>query len=434
MPEHDHHSSTSDVTGDDACAVLEPVLAGPARGEILDWVLEGQSFSMALKRLRSGMRTHVFRTAAGPLSLRDMIFQLDMRTREEGFHVFHPWDFADHRFSKDNLPTLMLDHCSSYGPAVPETRATLAILLDNYFLHVLALCTMRAWDGANADATFDRLTDLVGHLQGPRGSGQQFVGNAETLLVLAVSHYHPEEQVYDDLVKRVKTLTEAHQVHFALMGSAVLGSHLRWGFALMYKRDLGVLREDNVADYPWLLASLATLAREYARLKESGIDGAVRENVVDSLLNGLSPDPWAFVDEVPASLADHTTEHAELYRFLNRYREDLLAEFEGRRPDREKYAPLSFHTNFLPNTLVGMVMTALLQGSAHDLPLDALFLASWPGEPDMRGVLARALAYYAGSRVERVDDHGAALIVYDEGAGMRHVNMTLQAMRKHLPG
>jgi hypothetical protein len=80
------------------------------------------------------------------------------------------------------------------------------------------------------------------------------------------------------------------------------------------------------------------------------------------------------------------------------------------------------------------VVTALLQGSAHELPLEALFLASWPGEPDVRGVLARALAYYAGSRVERVDDHGAALIVYDEGAGMRHVNMTLQAMRKHLPG
>jgi len=434
MPKSDPKPSTAEVTCDDACAVLETVLSGPVRSEILDWVLKEESFGTALKRLRSAMQTHVFRTAAGPLSLRDMILQLDRRTREEGFHVFHPWDFADHRFSKENLATLMLDHCNSYGSALPKTRASLAILLDNYFVNVLALLAMRAWDGVDPDLTLDHVTELVGHLQGPRGSGQQFVGNAEMLLVLAVAHYHPEEQAYDALVDRVKTLTEAHQVRFALMGSAVLGSHLRWGFALMYKRDLGLLRPDNAADYPWLLAALVTLARDYARMNEAGIEGAERENVVDCLLNGLSSDPWAFVEKAPPALADHTTEHAELYGLLNRYRDDLLEDFGRRRPDREKYTALSFHTNFLPNTLVAMVVTALLQGSPHELPLDALFLANWPGEPDMRAILARTLAYYAGSRVERIDEHGAALIVYDEGAGMRHVNMTLQAMKKHLPG
>ena len=86
MPEPDHNSSTSDVTGDDACAVLEPVLAGPARGEILDWVLEGRSFGTALKRLRSGMQTHVFRTAAGPLSLRDMIFFVEHLLIFQSYH------------------------------------------------------------------------------------------------------------------------------------------------------------------------------------------------------------------------------------------------------------------------------------------------------------------------------------------------------------
>jgi hypothetical protein len=432
MPEPDNNPSTSEVTCDHACALLETVLTGPVRGEILDWVLEAETFGTALKRLRSGLQTHVFRTASGSLSLRDMIFEFDRRTREEGFHVFHPWDFGDHRFSKDNLPTLMLDHCDSYGPALPKTRASLAILLDNYFVHVLALLAMRVWDGADPDATLDRVTGLVGHLQGPKGSGQQFVGNAEMLLVLAVAHYHPDDQAYDDLVERVKTLPEAHQVRFALMGSAVLGSHLRWGFALMYKRDLGLLRPDNAADYPWLLAALATLAREYARLNEAGTRGAERENVVDCLLNGLSPDPWAFVDKAPPALADHAVEHAELYGLLKRYRDDLIVEFERRRPDRESFTALSFHTNFLPNTLVAMVVTAILQGAAHDLPLDALFLAEWDEEPDLRAILARTLAYYAGSRVERVDEHGAALIVYDEGAGMRHVNMTLQAMKKHL--
>ena len=320
MLEPDRHPSISEVTCDDACAVLETVLAGPARGEMLDWALERRSFGTAVKRLRSSMKTHVLRPAAGPLSLRDMIFQLDNRTREEGLHVFHAWEFADHRFSKDNLPTLMLDHCSSFGPAVLKTRASLAILLDYYFLHVLALCAVRAWDGGDAIATLDRVTRLVGHLQGPWGSGQRFVENAETLLVLAVSHYHPEEQGYEGLIERVQGLTEAHQLRFTLIASAVLGSHLRWGLALMYKRDLGRLREDNVADYPWLLFCLVTLMREYARLNEAGIDGAVRENVVDGLLNGLTPDPWAFVDEAPPALADHTAERAELYGLLSRYR------------------------------------------------------------------------------------------------------------------
>ena len=434
MLEPDRHPSISEVTCDDACAVLETVLAGPARGEMLDWALEGRSFGTAVKRLRSSMKTHVLRPAAGPLSLRDMIFQLDSRTREEGLHVFHAWEFADHRFSKDNLPTLMLDHCSSFGPAVLKTRASLAILLDYYFLHVLALCAVRAWDGGDAIATLDRVTRLVGHLQGPWGSGQRFVENDETLLVLAVSHYHPEEQGYEGLIERVQRLTEAHQLRFTLIASAVLGSHLRWGLALMYKRDLGRLREDNVADYPWLLFCLVTLMREYARLNEAGIDGAVRENVVDALLNGLTPDPWAFVDEAPPALADHTAEHAELYGLLNRYREDLLAEFDRHRPKRGKFSPICFHTNFLPNTLVAVVTTALLQGSAHELPLDSLFVADWNGEPDVRGALARTLADYAGSKGEQLRGRAAGLIVYDEGAGIRHVNMTIQARRKHLPG
>ena len=183
---------------------------------------------------------------------------------------------------------------------------------------------MRAWDGSNADAALDRVTKLVEHLQGPEGSGHQFVQNAETLLVLAVSHFHPEGQAYDRLVEKVRSLNSRHQLNFALIGSAVLGSHLRWGFSVMYRRDLGRMRDDNTADYPWLLDALLTLVREYARMHEEGIQGTERENVVSALLNGLTPDPWAFIDTRPAALVDYEAEYSELSELFIRYKDCLL--------------------------------------------------------------------------------------------------------------
>ena len=47
-----------------------------------------------------------------------------------------------------------------------------------------------------------------------------------------------------------------------------MGSHLRFGFEATYGRDTVVMRDDNVADYPWLCFALATLMREYARCRE----------------------------------------------------------------------------------------------------------------------------------------------------------------------
>lgn len=68
-----------------------------------------------------------------------------------------------------------------------------------------------------------------------------------------------------------------------------------------------------------------------------------------------------------------STPNSELFI---RYKEEMLEEFESHRPGRDTYSPISFHTNFLPNTLVAMVMTALLEGSAQELSLNALFLSN----------------------------------------------------------
>ncbi len=49
-----------------------------------------------------------------------------------------------------------------------------------------------------------------------------------------------------------------------------MGSHLRFGFEATYGRDTVVMRDDNVADYPWLCFALLTVMQEYARLDAAG--------------------------------------------------------------------------------------------------------------------------------------------------------------------
>ena len=427
------HLST-DITNENLCVVLESILQGPARTQILDRALKGDDFEVGVKRLRSSMQTHIFRASADVFSLSQMIEELDKKTRDDGFHVLQAWDFGAHQFSEENVPTLMMDFWMKTAPEVRRERSSLAILLDYYFLHVLAVCAMRAWDEGNADAILERVTELVEHLQGPEGSGHQFVHNAETLLVLAVSHFHPEDQAYDRLVEKVRSLNSRHQLNFALIGAAVLGSHLRWGFSVMYRRDLGRLRDDNVADYPWLLDALLTLTREYARMCDEGIEGPDREDVVNALLNGLTPDPWAFMDSHPAALGDCEAEYSELTELFIRYREEILEGLERHRPSRNTYSPISFHTNFLPNTLVAMVMTALLEGSVQELSLNTLFLSNLDEMADERANLAEVLTHYASASPDRLGEHGAALIIYDEGTGISHVSLTLSAFRKYIPG
>ena len=51
-------------------------------------------------------------------------------------------------------------------------------------------------DEGDADANFDRLQGLLEALQGPEGSGQLFVSNAETLVLIATSHFELSEAGY----------------------------------------------------------------------------------------------------------------------------------------------------------------------------------------------------------------------------------------------
>lgn len=420
----------SDITTERVCDVLEATLRGPTRSEILDHALKAGDFQQARDALRGAMQSHVFETGSVKLEFDQIVQQLDGRTREEGFHVLQAWDPQHDRFSTESVPVLMLDHAAR-DEGVPAERRTLGILLDYYFLHVLSLLVLRAWDDGNPDPILDRVTDLLGDLQGPYGSGQPFVDDAETLLIVAVSHFHPQETAYDTLVERAGTLSDAHRIRFAEVSTAVLSCHLRWGFEVMYGHDVSKMRDDNVGDYPWLFFAVSTLMHEYVRMRREGVDEEGRRGVVAALVNGLSADPWAFAGRPPDALEPLSDEYSRYLRLFARYRDDLLEEFEAHRPGDDAYSTLGLHFNFPNNALVAMVTLGLRQGLLQRLSLNALLTPS----PSLDGFpenMARELMEYSHENPERLQDFEALLIVYDTQAGLSSFQMSVNTIKKHL--
>src|SRR5262249_42073075 len=153
------------------------------------------------------------------------------------------------------------------------------------FFHVLTLFSLRIWDEGDADANLDRVSHLLTALQGPDGSGQPFAANAETLILIATSHFELQERGYDKLLARVRLLNDRHRTAIALGHAGSMGCHLRFGFEATYRRDTSLMRGDNVADYPWLCFALATLMQEYSRRKA---EGAADEGdaLAEGILNG----------------------------------------------------------------------------------------------------------------------------------------------------
>lgn len=433
MSKLERKQSDTDITLAEACEVLETTLRGATRGEIVDRALKSGDLREAIQHLRSGMRSHVFKTGSRPLALDHIVRKLDSRTRQDGFHVLQAWDHGKHEFTKETIPVLLMERFAAEGIAKDYERAALAIFLDCYFLHVLALLVIRAWDDGDANDTLNRVTRLIRDLQGPNGSGRKFLDDAEMLLHLAISLYHPYEPAYDNLLLKVWTLNEEHRLNLALGGAAILGSHLRWGLQVMYQRDLAKMRDDNVVDYPWLLFSLVTLMREYARMHEAGVHGVERERVVEGLLNGLTPDPWAFLGAPPAALSAHRDEYADFCRLLYRHRTDLLEEFQRYTPFGRTYSATAFDFNFLHNAFVAMVAVSLVPDSTPNLSVNALLTSAYADGSlaESSAILARALMDYSGARPERLGEHGSRLVVYDPHAAVRSFTTTVRTIREH---
>src|SRR5262245_564108 len=314
----------------EACVLLDSALAGSVRQHLVSDFAKSRPFGRALARLREHIRVN---------SLDSFLSPFDHRTRQEGFHVLHDWDGKADHVSEEIIPVDVLDYLARLRGSDAPNATALGVLLDYYYFHVLQLLSLRIWDEEDADANLDRLTHLLGLLQGPGGSGQLFVSDAETLILVATSHFEEVERGYDRLLRRVKTLDHPHQVRVAIGHASSMGCHLRFGFEATYGRDTVQMRNDNVADYPWLCFALATLMREYSRLRDAGVATDGRAAIVEAMVNGLSPDARAFLGAAPASLSACDVERAAFRDHFFAHRTDLASEFERNRPADGVYSP-----------------------------------------------------------------------------------------------
>jgi hypothetical protein len=216
----------------------------------------------------------------------------------------------------------------------------------------------------------------------------------------------------------------------ALGHAQAMGGHLRFGLAVTYGRDLEAMRLDNVADYPWVCFALASLMDEYAALAAEGDTGLARDRVVEGLVNGITPDPAAFLERAPASLAPH---EMEWMRFSERFREhraELVEAFAAHRPLDRRYSPLALSFNFSQNLVKGTVADALLLGEAWNVSLNDLFTGLPHG--DNRNVgkekLARTLMAYASAHPDTIRGRLSPVVFYDPAAGRRFFSTTMRML------
>jgi hypothetical protein len=411
----------------EACDTVEAAFS--TRQLLVADLARSRPFSKGLARLREHVRAD---------SVEPVLSAFDHRTRQEGFHVLHDWDGKADRVSDEMIPVDVLDYVARLrGGGQTDARA-LAILLDYYYFHVLQLLSLRVWDSGDADANLDRLAHVLQQLQGPGGSGQPWVADAETLILVATSHFEAVERGYDRLLRRVKTLTHAHQVKVAVGHASSMGCHLRFGFEATYGRDTLQMRDDNVADYPWLCFALATLMREYVQQREAGADAGARSTIVEAIVNGMSADARAFLGVAPpTSLSACATDRTAFREAFLAHRDDLVAEFERHRPVEGAYTPLSFFFNFSHNVLKGTVVDALLRGEPWNVSFNDLLTGTTVRlKPDTTGTetadgdererLARTLMEYARANPDRISGRPMPVIVYDPRAGHRAFRVMME--------
>jgi hypothetical protein len=418
-----------EITFEHACDIVAAALGGSVRREIVAGVM-GKTLGASLLALRDAMRANRFRASGQQIFLDRAVTAFDGRTRAEGFHILHDWDGVSQQVNPDIIPVDVLHFLADQRGAEAATEVELRILLDYYFMHILALLTMRVWDSGDPNANLDRLNALLAELQGPNGSGHKFAADAETLMLIGTSHFELNEWGYDKLLQRVRTLDEAHQFRIGLGHASSMGCHLRFGFEAQCGRDTLALRDDNVADYPWLCFALAAVMREYVRLAESRIENRDRSVIEEAILNGLTADARAFVGVAPASLLGSHAERAQFIAGFTSHKAALLESFQRYRPTENGYSPLSFFFNFSHNVVKGTVVDALLWGEAWDVSLNDL-LSSIPRadlEEGSQQLLATTLMAYARSNPDRIRGQLMPVIVYDPQAGRRAFTVALEKL------
>jgi hypothetical protein len=402
----------SAVVFDELAGQLDAVLAGEPRRAYVDHLVRtSATLGEALGALRLAMRTHTWPGQGRRVVMVKAVQAADLLTRGEGFHALHDWDgIADH-VNPEIIPVDVLDFVHRVrGDHAPD-GAALSILVDYYFFHVLSLLALRAWDTDDPDGALGRAGMLLNLLQGEHGSGQPFVSDPETLLLVATSHYEPDERGYVTLLNQVRELSPERQFAVGLGHAACTGSHLRFGFQATYAGSAEAMRRDNVADYPWLLFAADVVLRE---CEERG--GA---QAIEALFNSLTADAAWLLDSGP---------------FCERLRDQsvpLVQAFGDLEPHEDQYSPLSLFFNFSHNVLKGAVSDAILRGDPWTVSFNDLLTGpvGGPSAPASREALALTLMGYARRHPQKIRGQLMPVIVYSPTAGREAYRSTMARLR-----
>jgi len=412
---------------------LAHVICGPWRPRLIDTLARDPSNGQPAARLRKGMRDHVWPHPDGRTDLAAIISELDHTTRRvDGLHVLHDWDGKAARVTSNSIAVDVLEFVVAARADHPLERAALAIALDFHFLYLLAVLAVRAWDHGDAGRNLDRVTQLLADLQGESGSGQRFADNAETLLLIGTSHYEPKEEGYAKLLERARALPAANREAMALTHAQAMGSHLRFGYEITYAQDIAAMRADNGADYPWLGFGLAWLMDAYARMHESGATGEARDRVVEGIINGLTPDPEAFLVRRPNSMDAHALEYERFAQLFDRFAPDLVREFEPLRPRDQGYSPVALFFNFSQNVLKGFVVDAMLRAQPSSIGLNDFWtgVGADAARNEEKARVARVLMAYARASPDVIGGRRAPVIVYDPVVARRAFGAAIRVAKR----
>src|SRR5262249_11239192 len=100
-----------EITFDEASRVLEGALSGESRGEILNHLCTAKTFTEALAKMRSAIRSHTFKAKSSQqLHLGKIVRALDERTKQDGFTVLIDWDGKANRWVDEMIPIDVLDY------------------------------------------------------------------------------------------------------------------------------------------------------------------------------------------------------------------------------------------------------------------------------------------------------------------------------------
>jgi len=393
---------------DELAGQLEALLAGAMRREYADELASSSpTMGDALGHLRLAMRTHTWGHLGQRASMVRAVSTCDRRTRAEGFHALHDWDGVADHVNPEIIPVDVLDFVRRVRGQGPPDSTTLSILADYYFFHVLSLLALRVWDTDDPDGALGRVGALLDLLQGGQGSGQPFVSDPETLLLIATSHYEPDERGYHSLLLQVRALSPRRQLGVALGHAASMGAHLRFGFHATYARSTEAMRDDNFADYPWLHYAADLVLGEYERQANGGTDGPALEVAAEALFGSLTADTSSLLNSGPFS------------QRLRAMAGPLRPAFAALDPLEATYSPLSLFFNFSHNVLKGTLIDAMLRGDAWTVSFNDLLTGAPGGQSPLasRAALADTLMGYARRHPQRIRGQLMPVIVFDPVAG-----------------